>query len=286
LSAQTLPRKIWFCWFQGLDSAPELVRLCHASWVRHNPGWQVIVIDSTNAGQFVDRSCGWDLENLPMEKRANLLRLALLEKHGGVWADATCYCTRPLDTWIHNCMDTGFFAFREEGGKRILANWFMAAQPGNELVRSFREVHTRYWTDLPFRDPRRFHVRVLISGLNRMLGLHKPWRDFWFSGLVRKKLAIYPYFAFHYHVAWHLRRHEASRTIFNDMPFHDASSVLKPVRLARKGTPLSKLKAEVERSSCPLYKLDWKHQLFQVPVSEALPFLFADQETGRQEYAQ
>ncbi len=115
LFMEKLPRKIWFCWFQGLEHAPELVRECHASWVRHNPGWEIHVLDEQNTDDFVDESCGWKWEHLPLEKRADLLRLALLETHGGVWADATCYCTRPLDDWIFDCMDTGFFCFQNDG---------------------------------------------------------------------------------------------------------------------------------------------------------------------------
>lgn len=271
---QMLPRKIWFCWLQGWAHAPELVRICHQSWVHHNPDWEIVVLDETSAETYLEGDRSWADDRLPIQKRANLLRLALLDQHGGVWVDATCFCTGPLDHWIDDCMASGFFAFREDGGERILANWFLAAMPGNELVREFRKVHADYWLENRFRNPRRLGVRVLTGVLERLFSLNSRWRDAWFSWTVCKIFRVHPYFAFHYHVAWLLRRSVSCRHIFNGMAFRDATPILEPGRLIRESKPFKEICRSVQSDLQPLYKFNWKHPYFQDDVSNHIQMMF------------
>lgn len=87
--------KIWVCWWQGLDQAPEIVQRCIAS-IRKNAGkYEVVVLDDFNYKQYV---------HIPkwMEKKkdagiitkthfSDFLRLELLAEHGGIWLDATFF---------------------------------------------------------------------------------------------------------------------------------------------------------------------------------------------------
>lgn len=38
----TIPKKIWFLWYQGLSEAPLVVKKCYESWKKYNPDWEVI----------------------------------------------------------------------------------------------------------------------------------------------------------------------------------------------------------------------------------------------------
>src|ERR1700691_1037199 len=94
----SIPKTIWFLWFQGLDQAPAVVRKCHESWVARNPGWRVVMLDDTTLGAFasVDYAAG-NISRLSRQHKSDLLRLDLISHHGGVWVDATCFCVQPLD---------------------------------------------------------------------------------------------------------------------------------------------------------------------------------------------
>lgn len=50
------PKRIWFCWLQGLENAPEVVKACYNSLVWHlgNDGYDVKVIDEKNWRKYVD----------------------------------------------------------------------------------------------------------------------------------------------------------------------------------------------------------------------------------------
>lgn len=68
---------------------------------------------------------------------ANIGRLELLRRYGGVWADATSLALKPLDSWLGAVKPTGFFAFRRPQPLRELANWFIAANPGHPLIEAW-----------------------------------------------------------------------------------------------------------------------------------------------------
>jgi len=158
--AATRPvRTVWMLWLQGEQSAPALVRACMDSWREHNPGWTVRVLDAEAAQALVQ------LPDLPRHTSpnhaANLIRLRLLCRHGGVWSDATNLCRRPLDDWIDRAAATGFFAFARPQPVRALANWFIAAQPGHPLLEAWsvwseayvlsgRKVDSYFWSHHTF----------------------------------------------------------------------------------------------------------------------------------------
>ena len=113
-----VPRIIWSLWLQGWDSAPELVRACAASWSRLNPGWGMRRLTKAHVNQlFSNATLNAHLLGLgiPPEAISDVVRLELLARYGGVWADATTYCLAPLDEWLKSAVASGFFTFDSPG---------------------------------------------------------------------------------------------------------------------------------------------------------------------------
>lgn len=140
-----LPRRIFLFWDAGYEAAPELCRACIDSWREHNPGWQVEVLDSNSIADILDRA------QFPDEMKpaafADMLRVHLLARHGGVWADATVLCTRPLDDWLpmlFNQCEVFFFSLPKED--RLVSSWFIAARAGSPAMAALRAACDRYWT--------------------------------------------------------------------------------------------------------------------------------------------
>lgn len=120
--------KIWICWWQGLDNAPEVVKACVDSIERNAGNNEVIIITDKNYKDYV-KFPDW-LE----EKRrkgiisrtiySDLLRLNLLSNYGGIWIDSTFFCTgecfseyMKLPLWsvkrpdyLHASIASGYFA--------------------------------------------------------------------------------------------------------------------------------------------------------------------------------
>ena len=127
-SNPNLEGKIWMCWWQGEENAPEIVRACIDS-VRRNAGdREVIVITDENMFDYVHIP-DWVLEKvkegiITRTNLSDLLRLSLLAEHGGMWLDATFYCTAPFEDlvfshpmwsikrpdYLHASIASGYFA--------------------------------------------------------------------------------------------------------------------------------------------------------------------------------
>ncbi|MGR3371527.1 MAG: capsular polysaccharide synthesis protein [Pseudooceanicola nanhaiensis] len=149
-----VPRIIWQLWLQGWDKAPALVQASRQSWVRNNPGWEVRALDRAGLKDFLppDVWARVDASTAPPEAFSDIVRLELLTRYGGVWADATTLCAQPLDEWIDRAAKPGFFALASPGGSRPLASWFLAAKQGDYIVATWRHAMEDYWRDRQTRD--------------------------------------------------------------------------------------------------------------------------------------
>lgn len=92
--------KIWICWWQGLENAPELVKRCVES-IRKNAGsYEVTLITEENYQKFVNLPSivvkKYMRRIISKTRYSDILRLALLAKYGGVWLDATFFASTPF----------------------------------------------------------------------------------------------------------------------------------------------------------------------------------------------
>lgn len=87
---------IWSLWFQGYDNTPEIVKMSldsQESYAKKH-GYKFVLLDANNISDYVEipnyimDKVGRDI---PYVAFSDILRVALLAKYGGVWADATIY---------------------------------------------------------------------------------------------------------------------------------------------------------------------------------------------------
>jgi len=107
-------RCIWTAWLQGEENAPDVIQLTIASMKQNSNGHQVIVLTNANVKEYI---------NLPndIEKKylngiitnahfADIIRMMVISKYGGLWLDATTYVSSPIDDSIFN---TPFFSINK-----------------------------------------------------------------------------------------------------------------------------------------------------------------------------
>lgn len=171
------PRVIWMLWLQGWDKAPPVARAARNSWQGRNPGWRVQALDRVQLSRFLPAEI---LEAIfaapkPPEALSDQIRLELLHRYGGVWADATTLCLRPLDQWLPAAMPHGFFAFDRPGPDRMIASWFLAAEKGSVIVGRWRDAAWRYWQGRTEPD-QYFWVHNLFA---QVYGMYPGVRALW-----------------------------------------------------------------------------------------------------------
>lgn len=146
--------QIWICWLQGIDKAPELVRLCVDSVKRHLPNKKITFITNENFGDYVT------MPNYILEKKnkgiisntafSDLLRLELLTKHGGYWIDSTVFLTGgkffeftdKMDFFVYSFY---FFGFNPE--IMVANNWLIKANTNDNILSLSKALYYAYWKD-------------------------------------------------------------------------------------------------------------------------------------------
>lgn len=113
---------IWFCWLQGESEMPEYVRFCYES-IKRNGNRKVNLITKSNYAEYIE------LPNYIIEKVdkglfsytffADILRVNLLYKYGGLWSDSRILLTQPLSQTYFNY---DFFTIKNKPKK----NWFVS----------------------------------------------------------------------------------------------------------------------------------------------------------------
>lgn len=151
-----MPRRVWMYWHQGWSAAPTVVRACADSWRSRNPDWEIELLDGAGdvAAELLPPAAKEIAPALPA--LSDLLRLALLARHGGVWADATLWCARPLDDWIGPATrPSGFFGYDRPSADRPVDSWLLAASPGNYVARRWHGEALRLVEETRRRAARR-----------------------------------------------------------------------------------------------------------------------------------
>lgn len=170
---RAIPRRIWLYWDTGEASAPPVVTACIASWRRLNPGWEVVVLDAAALAARGDVPP--KPPEMTVQAHSDLVRLRLLRRHGGVWADATVMCLVPLDHWLPPVAASGFFAFLwteadawfvRPNIHRVLTSWFLASEAEGAVVGPWEAASVAYWQGR--RAPHDYYwVHLILETLSR-----------------------------------------------------------------------------------------------------------------------
>jgi hypothetical protein len=109
-----------------------------------NPDWEIILLNQDDANEHVDR------RELPLNMKvaaySDLLRVKILKENGGVWADATCLCMKPLDDFILGVFSQcDFFAFYRPGKDRLVSSWFLASTKNSRLMHDWCRLSEFFW---------------------------------------------------------------------------------------------------------------------------------------------
>ena len=95
-----VPKDVYMLWDKGFENAPAWEQTCLWTWQHHNPDWTVHAMNMSVAMERAD-VFRW----IPEEKWnnikhkhvwADIIRVLILARYGGVWADASVACNAPL----------------------------------------------------------------------------------------------------------------------------------------------------------------------------------------------
>lgn len=269
------PKQIWMYWHNGIADAPPLVRICIESWQRRNPGWTVQVLEDASLSEWVDMQ---DVRKrnprLTIQAFSDVLRWRLLAQYGGVWADATLYCSRPLDDWLPSRLsEKGFFCFRSPEDF-LYHSWFLVGEPSNSTVKAMNSELERffityggyiYYWNLRFIW-RFFHFIEQKSGRYN--------QELWRSWAFRRILKVTPYFIVMYLMGAAIARAPEAERDFKSVTtdFGEAPHAIQLLTKDGHALSLDTVRKLLE-SDCPVQKLTLKRNVKEWTNSGMLDLL-------------
>jgi hypothetical protein len=145
--------KVWFCWFQGLDNAPALVKKCYESLKKNLVSKEIVLLTSDNYKQYAPNIPDYIIEKyekglITHTHFSDILRIELLAEHGGTWIDATVFCSgKNIPDYM---LDSDFFVFQNlkpgaNGSVNTISSWFITSCSNNEIILCTRELLRKYW---------------------------------------------------------------------------------------------------------------------------------------------
>lgn len=143
---------VWFLWFQGMDNAPEVVKLCYKAAKKNITNKKIVLLDETNIFDYVDIPefivKKWKLGKINNAHFSDILRTELLIKYGGTWMDATVFISDK--NYPEFFFESDLFIFQKlkpgaKGNSVNLSSWFITAKPNEPILRRVRDLLYDYW---------------------------------------------------------------------------------------------------------------------------------------------
>lgn len=141
---------VWVCWLQGIENAPDIVKSCYKSIKLWAKDYEVVLITKDNMSDYIQLpdyiTEKWKKGIITNTHLSDIIRLELLIKYGGIWADATTYLTGPIPDYI---TESELFVFRNgwlDMEMINMGNWFIcASHTNNVLLCETQSLIYKYW---------------------------------------------------------------------------------------------------------------------------------------------
>lgn len=183
LTGEVRERTIWGYWAQGYESMPEFFKLCVGTWQRHNPHWDVRILDKATVHEYLSAA---ELPNrfmhmLSHQAASDAVRLGVLSRYGGVYMDVNILLRASLDDMCWNAISSNeraaavfyhpHYGTEAFDGKDLTESWFLATLPGNPFFLQWRDLfkellHNRLDIDGLLEHP--LYQGIDLSGIDRL----------------------------------------------------------------------------------------------------------------------
>lgn len=140
-------KRLFIYWYQGFQNSPDLVKKCLESWKFYNLLWEIIEIDQNNLYKWLPDLDRIETYNISYTHYADIVRLNLLKRYGGLWVDSTTFCNKPLDEWLDDHLLSDFFCFSNPGPDRIISTWFIYSSKDNYIISKWLDKVNKFWED-------------------------------------------------------------------------------------------------------------------------------------------
>lgn len=141
--------RIFSIWLQGEDAAPQIVKACWRS-IRKHCTQELVILDQNSIFDWIELPSyvleKWRSGKMRACHFADICRIELLYRQGGLWLDATDYVFAPMPAWL---LEQEFFVYmsgeKQRGFYSFIQNCFIRGRKGAYLLKAWRQAVLSYW---------------------------------------------------------------------------------------------------------------------------------------------
>jgi len=133
---RVIPKKIHYCWF-GRGEKPKLAQKCIESWKKYCPDFEIIEWNEDNFDLHYNDYTWYCYQNKKWAYLSDMVRLIVVEKHGGVYFDTDVEVVASFDNLLKN---DAFYGF--EINENINTGEGFGAVAGHPTVTAMIEQYT------------------------------------------------------------------------------------------------------------------------------------------------
>ena len=147
-------RCIWTAWFQGEENAPEVIQLTLASIRKNANKHNVIVLTDENIHRYIDIPALIHKKyidgTIAKAAYADIIRLMILARYGGIWVDATILMNSPFNETSYN-MPFFSVGVDDDNSPFVSSNRWIAGIIGSKNNSKYSYILSKmfnsYWID-------------------------------------------------------------------------------------------------------------------------------------------
>lgn len=143
--------KVWICWFQGEEHAPELIKTCIQSMRNQLQGREIIVLTEKNISDYTEIP-GYIIEKykkgwISRAHYSDILRIDLLCCHGGLWVDATVlntggdFSNLEVPLFVYKSLNLS----RKDSQAIVASSWLISSYSNHPILLYTRKLLWAYW---------------------------------------------------------------------------------------------------------------------------------------------
>ena len=173
-NVQTMPAEttpIWVMWWDG--AMPEVIELCHRSKKTAAGIHPIILITKKNVRKYISFPDNiwkqFEDGKLRIQHLADMIRVQLIRKYGGLWLDASVYCNGVIP---EDFFDVPLYSIRGEDNPRYISHnqwttFAIGGHPNNILCSFLDDFFQAYcMTGKPFIDYYMFDCAIALAYRN------------------------------------------------------------------------------------------------------------------------
>ena len=159
LSEYKLEKNIFVFWWDGFETAPQIVQECLKSVKKWYCDCEIIIIDKLNYQKYTNINPiiinDFEKGKISIQTFSDILRFNLLKNNGGMWIDSTIFFNEKCD--LFKCLEKQPFStlsfyssknfFNYKGYECSWSGYFIASHKESILVTAINDIFEKYYLE-------------------------------------------------------------------------------------------------------------------------------------------